>query len=175
MTETPKEPAPGLPQSGGGAPHHDDRRIPIHLTGSPDLVDLALACVADGSISNPETPALLRHIAFEHLAAEAAYAAATHCPAVPPRPVTEGFVLVDYEIRPGVRGYRLAKVPANVSWRIRIGAFERHVRRTLFILWRRLVAHVVPQMVLFCEGRSSLFARCTRTAGDVVLLDPESH
>lgn len=162
MTQTPKEPSPGLPQTSGGAAHHDARGIPIHPTASPDLVDLALACVADGSISSPETPALLRHIAFEHLAAEAAYAAAADCPAVPPHPVTDGFVVVDYETRPGVRGYRLAKVPANVSWRIRIGAFERHVHRTLVLFVRHLAHFFVARITLAREWSCSLFVRRAR-------------
>lgn len=175
MIEKQKEPAPGLLQTSGTAAHPDARMVPIHLTASPDLVDLALAYIADGSISRPETPALLRCIAFEHLAAEAACVAAVDCPASPPLPITEGFVLVDYEIRPGVRGYRLAKVPENVAWRIRIGAFERHVHRTLVLFVRRLVRFFAAQMVLAAESKVGLFARRARTSGDVVLLDPARH
>jgi hypothetical protein len=151
------------------------RRVPIQLTPSPDLVDLALAYVADGTISNPETPALLRRIAAEHLAAETAYAASVECPALPQLPITEGFVLVDCEIRPGVRGYRLARLPENVAWRIRVGAFERHVHRTLVILWRRLVRFLTAQMAFAPEAKARLLAHRTRAAGDVAFLGPASH
>ena len=175
MTETRKEKAPGPPETSGNSAHLDIRRVPIHLTPSPDLVDLVLAYVADGTISNPETPALLRRIAAEHLAAETAVAAAVECPALPRLPITEGFVLVDYEIRPGVRGYRLARLPENVAWRIRVGAFERHVHRTLVILWRRLVRFLTGPSALAPEERARLLAQRARTAGDVVLFDPASH
>ncbi len=133
----------------------DVHRIPIHLTASPDLVDLARACVADGSISDPETPALLRQIASEHLVITAAFAVAIECPAPPRIPITEGFVLVDYEVRPGVRSYRLARIPANVPWRIRIGAFERLLHRTLVLFVRRLVWFLTAQPVLAPEGKGS--------------------
>ncbi|MFN7989760.1 MAG: hypothetical protein U0529_19965 [Thermoanaerobaculia bacterium] len=165
MTETPKESAPGLPQTSRTAAHRDTRLAPIHLTASPDLVDLALAYVTDGSISRPETPALLRRIAFEHLAAVAACGAAVDCTAPPPLPIPEGFVLVDYEIRPGVRSYRLAKVPENVAWRIRIGAFERHVHRTFVLFVRRLVRFFTAQMVLAQEWKAGLLARSARASG----------
>ncbi len=150
------------------------RRVPIHLTPSPDLVDLALAYVADGSISDPETPALLRRIAAEQLAAETAYAAAVECPALPHVPITEGFVLVDCEIRPGVRGHRLARLPENVAWRIRVGAFERHVHRTLVILWRRLVRLLTAPSALAPEAKARLLAQRARAAGDVAFLGPAS-
>ena len=175
MTEARKERAPGAPETRSGAAHLDARRVPIHFTPSPDLADLALAYVADGTISNPETPALLRRIAAEHLAAETANAGAEECPALPQLPITEGFVLVDCEIRPGVRGYRLARLPENVAWRIRVGAFERHVHRTLVILWRRLVRLLTAPPVLAPEARARLLAQGARTAGAVVLLDPASH
>jgi hypothetical protein len=143
-------------------------RIPIHLTASPDLVGHARACVADGSISDPETPALLRRTASLHLVAVVAYASAIEYP-VPPRiPVAEGFVLVDYEVRPGVRSYRLARIPANDSERIRIGAFERHVHRTLVLFVRRLVWYFTGQMALAPEGKGILLTRTYRLSGSHV-------
>ena len=164
MTETPKEPAPGPPQPGRSASHRDTHRVPIHLTASPDLVDLALAYVADGSISNPETPALLRRIASAHLGIGAACAPELEPPAPPLLPISDGFVLVDYAVRPGVRGYRLAKLPANVPWRIRIGAFERHVHRTLVIFVRCVVRFLTTRMVLTPESKVSLLVRRGRDA-----------
>ena len=151
MTEGPKEPGPGLARAGA---------VPIHLTPSPDLVDLTLAYVADGSISNPETPALLRRIAAERLAAGAAPAPGLE-PLAPPRlPGHSGFVLVDYEVRPGVRGYRLARIPKNVWWRIRIGAFERRVHRAFVVLARRIARGLAVQM-----GRPSV-ELCAPHAGN---------
>jgi hypothetical protein len=150
MTEEPKEPGSGLARA---------RAVPIHLTPSPDLVDLALAYVADGTISNPETPALLRRIAAERLAAGAAHAPEFEPLASPRLPGHSGFVLVDYEVRPGIRGYRLAKIPKNVWWRIRIGAFERNVHRSLVILWRRLVRVVTDRTTLALEWKAGFLAR----------------
>jgi hypothetical protein len=146
MTETPKETARRPTQAGRTVPRLDAGSVPIHLTASPDLVDLALAYVADGSIFDPATPALLRRIASEHLAADEACAAPIERPVPPCPPISDGFVLVDSEILPGVHRYRLAKVPANVSWRIRIGAFERRVHRTLLVLARRLVRSLAAAM-----------------------------
>lgn len=139
--------------------------VPIHLTPSPDLVDLALAYVADGSIDDPETPALLRRIAAEQLGARVAHAPEPGTPAPTLLPITEGFVLVDFEVRPGVRGYRLAKLPANVGWRIRIGAFERNVHRTFVVLGRRLVRFVTAQATLAAEWRAGLLARGASAGG----------
>lgn len=156
MTEDPKEPGTGLARA---------RTVPIHLTPSPDLVDLALAYVADGTISNPETPALLRRIAAERLAAGAAHAPALEPLASPLLPITEGFVLVDCEIRPGVRGYRLARTPKNVWWRIRIGAFERNVHRSLVVLWRRLVRFVADRTTLALEWKAGFLPRRAGAGG----------
>jgi hypothetical protein len=150
MTEEPKEPGTVLARA---------CTVPIHLTPSPDLVDLALAYFADGTIFDPETPALLRRIAAERLAAGAAHAPGLE-PVAPPRlPGHSGFVLVDYEIRPGIRGYRLAMIPKNVWWRIRIGAFERNVHRTFVILWRRLVRFVADRTTLALEWKAGILAR----------------
>lgn len=147
------------------AEHLDANRVPIHLTASPDLVDLALAYIAAGSISNPETPALLRQIAAEQLAAGAAHAPEPAPAALSLLPITEGFVLVDCKIRPGVRGYRLAKLPANVSWRISIGAFERNVHRTLVIFVRRLVRFLASPVTVTPEMKASLLAPRARAGG----------
>ena len=165
MTETPEETVPRPALVGGTASHLDARRVPIHLTASPDLVDLALAYVADGSISDPATPALLRRIAAEHLAANEAHAAAIECRVRPHHPISDGFVLVDWEVRPGTRGYRLARLPANVWWRIRIGAFERNVHRTLVIFFRQLVRFLTAQAAFAAEWRVGFFARRTRADG----------
>ena len=159
MTEEPKEPGSGLARA---------RAVPIHLTPSPDLVDLALAYVADGSISSPETPALLRRIAAERLAAGAAHAPELEPLASPRLPGHSGFFLVDYEVRPGIRGYRLAKIPKNVWWRIRIGAFERNVHRSLVILWRRLVQFVTDRTTLALEWKAGFLARRARATADAV-------
>ncbi len=150
MTEEPKEPGPGLPRA---------RTVPILLTPSPDLADLALAGIADGTIFNPETPALLRRIAAERLAAGAAHALEIEPLALPRLPGHSGFVLVDYEVRPGVRGYRLAKIPKNVWWRIRIGAFERNVHRSLVVLWRHLVRFVTDRTTLGLEWKGGFLVQ----------------
>lgn len=156
---------PGPTQGSASAPRPEARLVPIHLTPSPDLVDLARAYVADGSISNPETPALLRRIASKQLAADAAFAAAIERPVVFRPPITEDFVLVDYEIRPGFRGYRLAKVPKNVPWRIAIGAFERRVHRSLVLLGRRLVRFLTDQTALALEWKAGVLERHARAGG----------
>ncbi len=156
MTDTPKETGSGPSQGGGSVPRLEARLVPIRLTASPDLVDLAREDVADGSISNPETPALLRRIVSEQLTVYAAFAAANERPVVFGLPITEDFFLVDYEIRPGVRGYRLAKVPKNDPWRIAIGAFERRVHRTLVILVRRVVRFLTDGTTLAPEWKAGL-------------------
>ena len=132
----------------------------------PDPVDLAQALVSDGTLSDPETPALLRRIAGAPLAAETAHATALEAPAPPRDSTARDFVLVDWEIRPGERRYRLARVPANVPWRIRIGAFQRHVHRSFVVAGRRLRRFLAP------ESNAGFPARPGRTAGDFVLLDP---
>jgi hypothetical protein len=135
----------------------------------PDLGDLALARVADGTLSDPETPALLRRIAREPLADDAAQATAPEAPAPARDSTARDFVLVSWEIRPGERRYRLARIPANVRWRIRIGAFERHLHRSFVIAGRRLRRFLGP------ASKAGLLARPGRAAGDLVLLDPASR
>lgn len=144
MTESSKEPAPGPPQR---------------------LVDLARAYVADGSISAPETPALLRRIASRHLVVTATFEVAIEFPAPHQIPLTEGFVLVDYEVRPGVRNYRLAKVPANDSSLIWLGAFERHVRRTLVLILRHLASLLTTRVIFTPERKVHLLAQRARAGG----------
>jgi hypothetical protein len=143
----------------------DVRRTPIHLTAAPGLVDLARAHVADGSITALETPALLRQIASQRLVVTATFAVAIEWPAPPRIPVTDGFVLVEYEVRPGVRNYRLAKVPANDPLRIRIGAFERHVHRTLVLVFRRLVSILATRVILPPESKVGLLGQRARAGG----------
>ncbi len=143
----------------------DVPRIPTHLTASPDLVDLALAHVADVSISALETPALLRQIASRRLVFTATFTVAVECPAPPRVPVTEGYVLVEYEIRPGVQGYRLAKVPANDPLRIRIGAFERHLHRTFVLFLRRLVWSLTTRVIPAPVSKGGLLELRARAGG----------
>lgn len=110
----------------------------LHTPRSSTLVELARRHVADGSVSSPETPALLRRVARERLGAEIALALVvvvavplSDCP-------KDDFALVEHEVRPGVRNYRLARVPRNDEGAIRFGAFERAVRRRFLALARRL-------------------------------------
>lgn len=119
--------------------------------------------VSDDSIRDPETPALLRRIAGVRVVVDAAEAEAFEVVAPSPRAVPGDFVLVDFEIRPGVRSYRLVRRPKNDPWRIRIGAFERRVHRAFVVLARRfargLTAPVAIVRVLpFRPFRSSAFA-----------------
>ncbi len=114
---------------------------------SAQLVELARSLVADGTIGAAETPALLRRVAAAELGTEVVLAVAVVAAfpvyALPP----DDFALVEYEVRPGVRNYRLARVPKNHPWRIRIGAFERACHRacTLFVRrFRRAVRGTVP-------------------------------
>ena len=111
-----------------------------------DALREARARVADGSISDLETPALLRRLTGAHLDPEAIEGTPFEAPAPLAEPVPGDFVLVDLEIRPGVRSYRLVKLPTNDPRRIRIGAFERRVHRTLLVLARRIVRHLAAAM-----------------------------
>lgn len=95
--------------------------------------------VADGSLHELETPALLRRIAGVPACANTAAPVTLETSVLHPELVPNDFVLVDFEVRPGVRNYRLARLPKNDPWRIRIGAFERRVHRTFVVLSRRIV------------------------------------
>lgn len=117
--------------------------------------------VSDDSIRDPETPALLRRIAGVRVVVDAAEAFEVVAPS--PRPVPGDFVLVDIEVRPGVRSYRLVRRPKNDPWRIRIGAFERRVHRAFVVLARRFarglnVPVAIVRVLPFRPFRSSAFA-----------------
>lgn len=122
----------------------------LHRDRPNGLVEIARSHVSDGSISELATPALLRRVAREQLGAEIelrVVVVVAFPVFVPPK---DDFALVEYEVRPGVRNYRLARVPRNDGWSIRLGAFERAVRRTLRGIGRRLAgsfagpAQIVP-------------------------------
>lgn len=95
--------------------------------------------VADGSLRNLETPALLRRIAGVTVRAVVTRHVTLEASVLRPEVVPNDFVLVDFEVRPGVRNYRLARLPRNDQWRILIGAFERRVHRVFVVLARRIV------------------------------------
>lgn len=95
--------------------------------------------VADCSLHELDTPALLRRIAGVPAPADAAGHVTLGACALHPELVPNDFVLVDFEVRPGVRNYRLVRLPKNDPWRIRIGAFERRVHRAFVVLARRIV------------------------------------
>lgn len=110
----------------------------LHKDRSNVLVELARSHVADGSISDPETPALLRRAAREQLDAAVGLRVVV-VTALPVRAVPkDDFALVEYEVRPGVRNYHLARVPRNDRWLVRLGALDRALRRALRALARRL-------------------------------------
>ncbi len=94
--------------------------------------------VADDSLRDLETPALLRRIAGVPAPADAAGQVTLEASVLHPELVPNDFVLVDVDVRPGVRNYRLVRLPANDPWRIRIGAFERRVHRAFVVLARRM-------------------------------------
>lgn len=93
---------------------------------------------ADCSLRDPETPALLRRIAGMPAPADAAGQGTLEASVLHPELVPNDFVLVDFDVRPGVHNDRLVRPPANDPWRIRIGAFERRVHRALVVLARRI-------------------------------------
>lgn len=146
----------------------------LHREGSNALVELAGSHVADGSLSGPETPALLRRVARERLGVrvELRVVVAVAVPAC--APPQEDFALVEYEVRPGVRNWRLARVPRNDAWRVRFGALVRAMRRARLQLGRRLrealpgPAPAVPAPEAACrlrggrEGRVALFPGASR-------------
>lgn len=132
--------------------------------------------VEAGSLHDLETPALLRRIAGVPAHLEAARHATPEASVLHPELVQSDFVLVDFEVRPGVRNYRLVRLPKNDPWRIRIGAFERRVHRTFVVLTRRLVrALAVPLasvrvsragVILPLHGRSATLEVTSSPAGD---------
>ena len=131
-----------------------------------DTAREALPSVADGSIHDLETPAILRRIAGVPAPASSAALATVVLPVLLPEVVQTDFVLVDFEVRPGVRNYRLVRRPANSPWRVLIGAFERRVHRTLVFLARRFArALAVPAPSL----------RVTRAGVVLALHDPTTH
>ena len=111
----------------------------LHRDRANTLVEMARSHVADGSICDLETPALLRRIAADELgeAVVLGVVVVTAFPfhAHPP----DDFALVEYEARPGVRNYRLARVPRNDATSIRIGAFERAFHRACVLISRRIL------------------------------------
>jgi len=124
-----------------------------------------LPLLADGSLHELETPALLRRIAGVPARADAAGQVTVEASVLHPELVPNDFVLVDFEFRPGVRNYRLVKVPKNDAWRIRTGAFERRVHRTFVVLARRIARSLTTpaagvHVARFPEGR--LPGRCVR-------------
>lgn len=114
------------------APEPGTRQAP-----GAELLALALRHVEYGSIDAPETPGLVRRAAKERLGVEAAVAVALVADVPAAGLARDDFVLVEHENRPGVRNYRLARVPRNSGWRIRAGAFERALRRFCVRLVRR--------------------------------------
>ena len=132
-----------------------------------DIEREARASLADGSLHDLETPALLRRIAGVPAPPASTAALATVAPPVlRPEVVEADFVLVDFEVRPGVRNYRLVRRPANNRWRVRIGAFERRVHRTFVLLARRFArALAVPAPSL----------RVSRAGVTLILHDPTTH
>ena len=114
----------------------------IHDPDAAELLALARSHVADGTIVAPETPALLRRVAAAHAGTEVVLAVVvvTAFPVhtLPP----DDFALVEYEVRPGVRNYRLARVPKNDPWRIRVGLFERAFHRACRLLVRRALGAI---------------------------------
>ena len=110
-----------------------------HRAPSAELVALARSHVQDGTIREPETPALLRRVANASPGVEIAVTVVvvTAVPLVDlPR---DDFALVEYEARPGVRNYRLARLPRNDGRLVRLGAFERAFHRTCVLLVRRVL------------------------------------
>jgi hypothetical protein len=103
-----------------------------------DTLKEAPPLVADGSLYELETPALLRRIAGVPAPSDAAGQVTLEASVLHPEIVPNDFVLVDFEVRPGVRNYRLVRPPKNDPWRIRIGAYERRVHRTFVVLARRI-------------------------------------
>ncbi len=114
----------------------------LHGSRSGEVVDLARRHVADGSISELDTPALLRRAAREQLGADVELRLVVSV-ALPVLPLPKGaFVLVEHEVRPGLTHDHLARVPRNCAWRIRLAAFERALRRA----WRALARGVAGSL-----------------------------
>ncbi len=108
----------------------------LHGSRSGEVVDLARRHVADGSISEPETPALLRRVARERLGFSVDLRVVVGV-AFPVLPLPKGdFALVEHEVRPGLKNCHLVRVPRNCAWRIRLGAFRRALRRAWTALGR---------------------------------------
>lgn len=110
-----------------------------------DAMRDTLPLLADGSLHELETPALQRRIAGVPAPVDTAGLVTLEACVLHPEIVPNDFALVDFEIRPGVRNYRLARLPKNDPWRIRIGAFERRVHRTFVVLARRIVRSLAAQ------------------------------
>ena len=112
--------------------------------------------VADGSLRNLETPALLRRIAGVSARADTAEDATLEASALKPELVPNDFVLVDFEVRPGVRNYRLVRLPANDPWRIRLGVFERRVHRAFVVLARHIACGLAVSMASVRVSRAGV-------------------
>lgn len=110
----------------------------LHRERSDALAELAGSHVGDGSLSEPETPALLRRVARERLGVRIELRVVVVVAVPVCAPPQEDFALVEHEVRPGVRNWRLARVPRNDAWGVRLGALARAMRRARLLLGRRL-------------------------------------
>ena len=103
-----------------------------------DLLELTQDYIKKGKIGDPETPAILRQIARDHLGCDLPMEAQADL--VPWAPAVNGDSLVPWEveIRPGVRSHGLTVSIENDMLRVRIGAFERACHRNLVRFTRML-------------------------------------
>jgi hypothetical protein len=103
-----------------------------------DLLELTRDYIKKGTIGNPETPAILRQIARDHLRRDLPIKAQADLIPWAPAVNRDALVLWEVEIRPGVRSLGLTVPSENDMLRVRIGAFERACHRNVVRFMRML-------------------------------------
>ena len=113
------------------------------------LVEMALACVEDGTIDDPDPPAVLRTIGGRPQAAGSGQRQPTDVLRAELLPKAEGLVLAEVDLGPGVVGLYLTREPVNDRRLVWIGALERRIHRLAVKATRRLLRFVTTPVVLW--------------------------
>lgn len=126
---------------------------PLSPATEAALAGMARAALLDGTLDDPETPAILRRIAREF---------PRDRPAPAQSLAASGLVLAEIELRPGVVGLWVTKQPRNNRRLILLGRLERAVDRLALRATQRLLAFLATPFVLVRipgDGRGAPRAR----------------
>ena len=117
------------------------RPRPVSRATAEALGAMARRALLDGTIDDPETPAILRRIAGDAPRPRPATA--------PARSLAEsGLVLAEIQLSPGVVGLWMTKQPGNDRRLVLLGTFERALDRLALRAVRRLLRFLATPVVL---------------------------